>query len=58
MTRIDYPEGDQPSLGVDAVMLRRLDDVETRENEHISYDRHIEAAWIQSDVSYPREVCV
>lgn len=55
MASTDEPADGRPSVGVDAVSLRRFYDIETEEGEYIIYDRYLEDAWIQSDESYPCE---
>ncbi len=57
-TKARCPEGDCPTLGVDANPLGRYVDVDTGDGEWLIYDRDGEDAWIQSDLYYPREACV
>ncbi|WP_254841359.1 hypothetical protein [Natronomonas marina] len=52
------PDGDCPTVGVDATPLERFRDVDTGDGEWLIYDRDCEGAWIQSDLYVTREASV
>jgi hypothetical protein len=57
-TETRCPDGDCPTVGVDASPLERFAAVETDDGEMLVYDTDGEDAWIQSDLYYPRDACV
>jgi len=52
------PDGECPSLGVDAASLEGFADVSTGEGEVLVYDVDNEDAWVQSELSFARSACV
>lgn len=48
------PDGDCPTVGVEAPNLDRFAFVETDDGELLVYDTENEDAWIQSDVHFER----
>jgi hypothetical protein len=57
-TEAHCPDGNCPSLGIEATPLERFADVSTEDGQLLVYDRNDEDAWIQSDLYYAREAVV
>ena len=57
-TRARCPDGDCPTIGVEAAVLERYGDVATEDGQWLIYDVDEEAGWIQSDLYLSRESCV
>jgi len=52
------PDGDCPTIGVEATPLGPYGDVATDGGQWLIYDVDDEGAWIQSDLYLSRESCV
>ena len=57
-TEVHCPAGECPSVGVEAIDLRRYADVRTGDGELLVYDTDDEDAWIQADVYFDRDAVV
>jgi len=57
-TKARCPDGDCPTVGVEATPLERYGDVATEDGQWLIYDLDHERAWIQSDLYLSRESCV